>query len=80
MALSLSKYARVEALGFASGQRHRVELAARSTVLARLRERFPAWAPRRFEDHLPGLRAARGWQGYTAVAADYGVPAPSSSR
>ncbi len=52
LALALSKYQRVETLGFDYGQRHRVELAARTNVLARLRERFPAWAPRLAQDHL----------------------------
>ena len=41
LAFALSKYERVETLGFDYGQRHRVELAARTIVLARLRERFP---------------------------------------
>ena len=52
LAEALDKYERVETLGFDYGQRHRVELEARTTVLARLRERFPRWAPRLREDHM----------------------------
>jgi 7-cyano-7-deazaguanine synthase len=52
LAEALSKSERVETIGFDYGQRHRVELDARLTVLARLRERFPQWAPRLGDDHL----------------------------
>ncbi|GAA4329604.1 7-cyano-7-deazaguanine synthase QueC [Variovorax defluvii] len=52
LADALSKYERVETIGFDYGQRHRIELQARLTVLARLRERFPVWAPRLGDDHL----------------------------
>ena len=52
LAEALAKYERVETIGFDYGQRHRVELEARTTVLAHLRERFPHWAPRLGEDHL----------------------------
>lgn len=52
LADALSKYQRVETLGFDYGQRHRIELDVRATVLATLRERFPDWAPRLGEDHL----------------------------
>ena len=52
LAHALTRYERVETLGFDYGQRHRVELEARTTVLACLRERFPGWAPRLGEDHL----------------------------
>ncbi len=40
---ALSRYQRVETLGFDYGQRHIVELDARKNVLAALRERFPEW-------------------------------------
>ena len=52
LAWALSKFERVETLGFDYGQRHRVELDARGTVLAQLRERFPAWAPKLGQDHV----------------------------
>ena len=41
LAHALSKYDRVETLGFDYGQRHRVELQARHTVRDRLRAQFP---------------------------------------
>ena len=52
LADALSKYPRVETLGFDYGQRHRVELDVRGRVLARLRAEFPAWAERLGDDHL----------------------------
>lgn len=52
LADALSRYERVETLGFDYGQRHRIELDVRLTVLARLREAFPQWAARLGEDHL----------------------------
>jgi 7-cyano-7-deazaguanine synthase len=52
LADALDKYERVETVGFDYGQRHIVELEARRTVLANLRERFPHWAQRLGEDHL----------------------------
>lgn len=57
LADALSKYQRVETLGFDYGQRHRVELDVRGTVLAKLRERFPDWAPRLGQDHVLTLAA-----------------------
>ena len=53
----LSKYQRVETLGFDYGQRHRVELDVRGSILAKMRERFPDWAPRLGEDHVLTLAA-----------------------
>ena len=58
LADALAKYERVETIGFDYGQRHRVELDVRLTVLARLRERFPQWAPRLGDDHLLSARRA----------------------
>ncbi len=52
LAQALSRYERVETLAFDYGQRHRVELQARLTVLDALRRDFPQWAPRLGEDHL----------------------------
>ena len=52
LADALSRYERVETLGFEYGQRHRIEMDVRQTVRAQLRERFPAWAPRLGDDHL----------------------------
>ncbi|KAB2906538.1 MAG: 7-cyano-7-deazaguanine synthase QueC, partial [Burkholderiaceae bacterium] len=59
LAHALARYERVETLGFDYGQRHSVELQARTAVLARLVERFPAWAPRLGQDHMLTLDVLR---------------------
>ncbi|WP_296872362.1 7-cyano-7-deazaguanine synthase QueC [Tibeticola sp.] len=56
LAQALEQFEQVETVGFDYGQRHRVELEARQTVLARLRERFPGWAARLGEDHCIDLK------------------------
>ena len=55
LAWALSRYARVETIGFDYGQRHRIELECRLRVLAELRAAFPAWAAKLGEDHLLDL-------------------------
>jgi 7-cyano-7-deazaguanine synthase len=57
LAWALSRYSRVETVGFDYGQRHRVELDCRKTVLASLRARFPAWADKLGDDHMIELAA-----------------------
>jgi 7-cyano-7-deazaguanine synthase len=52
LADALAKYQRVETVGFDYGQRHRIELDARTVVLAELRRQFPEWSGRLGEDHL----------------------------
>lgn len=52
LAWALDRFALVETVGFAYGQRHEVELVARLDVLARLRREFPRWAARLGEDHV----------------------------
>jgi len=52
LADALNRFEHVETLGFDYGQRHRVELDVRHTVLTELRRQFPQWAPRLGEDHL----------------------------
>ena len=52
LAHALTRYPRVETIGFDYGQRHRVELDQRLIVLRELRARFPEWAGRLGEDHL----------------------------
>ena len=52
LADALTRFERVETVGFDYGQRHRVELAQRSVVLRALRARFPAWRARLGEDHV----------------------------
>jgi 7-cyano-7-deazaguanine synthase len=55
LAHALSKYERVETVGFDYGQRHRVELAQRLVVLRELRAQFAPWAPRLGADHVLDL-------------------------
>jgi 7-cyano-7-deazaguanine synthase len=55
LAHALARYERVETVGFDYGQRHRVELEARTQVLSELRTAFPRWASRLGEDHLLDL-------------------------
>ncbi len=57
LAWALSKYERVETVGFDYGQRHAVELKARQRVLGQLRAAFPKWALRLGDDHLLALPA-----------------------
>ncbi len=52
LAWALSRFDRVETVGFDYGQRHLAELAARPVILRGLREMFPDWAQRLGDDHL----------------------------
>ena len=56
LAWALSRYERVETVGFDYGQRHVIEMACRLQVLEQLREHFPAWSSRLGEDHVLDLR------------------------
>lgn len=69
LAWALERYARVETVGFAYGQRHAVELEARPRVLARLRRDWPRWASRLGEDHMLDV-ATLGEIGTTAMTSD----------
>ena len=55
LAHALTRFDRVETIGFDYGQRHRVELDCRGRVREALRIAFPAWAERLGEDHLCNL-------------------------
>ena len=55
LARALSRYARVETIGFDYGQRHRIELDCRERVRERLRDSFSAWRSRLGDDHLIDL-------------------------
>jgi 7-cyano-7-deazaguanine synthase len=57
LAWALSRYARVETVGFDYGQRHAVELAARRTVRRKIARAFPDWRARLGEDHRLDIRA-----------------------
>ena len=52
LAWALARYARVETVGFAYGQRHAVELAQRGVVLKVLAAGFPTWKERLGADHM----------------------------
>jgi 7-cyano-7-deazaguanine synthase len=55
LASALTRYDRVETIGFDYGQRHRVELDQRTKVISALRDEFPDWAPRLAKDHVLSL-------------------------
>ena len=55
LAWALSRYARVETLGFDYGQRHAVELSLRLPLLSSLRDLNAEWHQRLGEDHLLDL-------------------------
>ena len=55
LAHALTRFERVETIGFDYGQRHHVELQSRLTVLAELRQQFPDWAAKLGDDHVLDL-------------------------
>ena len=55
LAWALSRYKRVETIGFNYQQRHAIELAMRPGILARLRSFSTEWQQRLQEDHLLDL-------------------------
>ena len=71
LAHALSRYERVETLGFDYGQRHRVEMQARVEVLRQLRSGFSNWAGRLGEDHVLDL-AVLGQVSETSLTRDMG--------
>jgi 7-cyano-7-deazaguanine synthase len=72
LAWALERYELVETIGFDYGQRHRVELDCRLTVLDKIRQQFPTWAGRLGEDHLLDLRLL-GQISDTALTADKAI-------
>jgi len=52
---ALERFAEVETAGFDYGQRHRIELECRATVIDRLRREFHQWNDRLGADHLIDL-------------------------
>ena len=54
-ALADPRFERVDSVAFDYGQRHRIELDCRRSVLRELRAAFPDWAARLGEDHLVDL-------------------------
>jgi 7-cyano-7-deazaguanine synthase len=66
---ALERYDRVETIGFDYGQRHRIELDCRLSLLADIRARFPEWGARLGEDVVVGLDAI-GTLSNTALTRD----------
>jgi 7-cyano-7-deazaguanine synthase len=56
LAWALSRYPRVETVGFDYGQRHAVEMKARRVVRRKIASAFPDWAPRLGPDHRLNLK------------------------
>ena len=55
LAWALARFAEIETIGFDYGQRHRIELECRATVIDRLRREFPEWNVKLGVDHLIDL-------------------------
>ncbi len=55
LAWALSRFDRVETVGFDYGQRHHVEMDARQAVRAAMAEQFPDWANKLGEDRVVDL-------------------------
>ncbi|HVH75692.1 MAG TPA: 7-cyano-7-deazaguanine synthase QueC [Stellaceae bacterium] len=55
LAWALDRFAQVETVGFAYGQRHKVELDCRPAFLVGLRREFPQWGEKLGADHLVDL-------------------------
>jgi len=62
LAWALSRFDRVETVGFDYGQRHHVEMQARLDVRCAMATAFPEWADRLGDDHVIDLA------GYGAIA------------
>ena len=69
LAWALSRYLRVETVGFTYGQRHAVELDQRLVVRERMAAAFPTWSARLGPDHMVDLSYLSAL-GETAMTAD----------
>ncbi len=72
LAWALSRYARVETLGFDYGQRHAIELQVRKPVLDAIRALKPEWRERLGDDHLLDL-SVLGEVSDTALTSDTAI-------
>jgi 7-cyano-7-deazaguanine synthase len=77
LAQALSRFERVETIGFDYRQRHSIELDARQVVLEQIRAQFPDWAGRLGEDHLLDL-AVLGQVSDTSLTRDTAFKMESS--
>ena len=57
LAWALTRFPRVETIGFDYGQRHHIELTVRPGILERLRALDPKWKTRLGEDHVVNIDA-----------------------
>lgn len=69
LAHALSRFQRVETVGFDYGQRHHVEMTARLKVLHEIRQQFPQWASKLGDDHVLDL-AVLGQVSETSLTRD----------
>lgn len=72
LAWALSRYDRVETVGFDYGQRHAVEMEARQMVRREIAARFPDWARRLGDDHVLDIRSF-GAVAQSALTADRAI-------
>jgi len=72
LAWALARYDRVETMGFDYGQRHAVELKARTRLRRQVARRFPDWAPRLGPDHRINLKSF-GAVGQSALTSDRAI-------
>ena len=72
LAWALSRFSRVETIGFDYGQRHRVEMDCREPVRQAVSQAFPDWASRLGEDHVLDL-ALLGQISDTALTEDRAI-------
>ncbi len=72
LAWALARYGRVETVGFAYGQRHRVELECRAPIRDGLAA-MHGWGVRLGPDHLIDLGASMGALGSTALTGDAAI-------
>jgi 7-cyano-7-deazaguanine synthase len=77
LAWALSRFERVETLGFDYGQRHRIELEGRGRLREGLLRIEPAWASRLGEDHTISL-AALGEISTTALTRETAIETGAS--
>jgi 7-cyano-7-deazaguanine synthase len=72
LAWALSRYDRVETVGFDYGQRHRVELDCRAPVIASVKAAFPQWVEKIGEDRVISLDLLKAI-GDTALTSDVAI-------
>ncbi|MDR6631698.1 7-cyano-7-deazaguanine synthase [Phyllobacterium sp. 1468] len=72
LAWALSRFDRVETVGFDYGQRHRIELEVRGQFRSALAAKFPQWAARLGDDHMLDASIV-GQLGSTAMTQDIAI-------